>query len=145
MSGFLIGLLIAFIIAKNSGPQTDLLFPPLTNCAQISSIFATEELFLEYAIKDKESTFDQESKGHYMCYCGQYSTYKIIYDGERENICYEYQFDIIYSAAFKQVIAFAVVFFNYIIQRINMFLVRKIGFHKHSEETLRICKQLFFA
>ena len=145
MTFFLLGLLFSFIMAKNAGPQIELLFPALRDCKNIEKMFSTLEIFEAYAQIDTERTYEQQGKGQYQCYCKAHSSIRLLYDRDYEHMCYSYQSDIAYDLAFRQIIAFSVVFFNIIIQEINMFLVSKIGYHMRSEETLRVCKQLFFA
>ena len=95
-------------------------------------------LFRQQAEIDKDYTMDKMGTGVYACFCKNYP-------GSRSEVpfCDQYTKDWLTGLALSQVVSFSIVIVNFILRTVNLFLIKLIGHHTESKQTVAIMTSIF--
>lgn len=141
ISLFLAGAFTIFYLLKRQTISNYLKYPPTLNCKSIISMFPqkfNDPLFRQQAEIDKDYTMNKMGTGVYTCFCKNYP-------GSKSEVpfCDDYTKDWLTGLALSQVVSFSIVIVNFVLRTVNLLLIKLIGHHTESKQTVSIMTSIF--
>ena len=145
----LIFTLLAFL--KKNVVQLTKKYPEALNCNRLNIASEDHDIFEDFAKRDKPATDKFQGLGYFYCFCKKHSSrFELMKETlnkrkEEQSFCYDYQFDKANLMAINIIVVSLIAAFNWVLKKLNFYLIKIIGFSYESEEIMQIMTFVFYS